>query len=302
MKKAFLVIGLLFFVNSSLPAQEAGNRVYGNRSFNSSSREPTTNSGSLASGVVAENFVNKYSIEASVLINLKADTCVAVFGVQQEAKTANESNEMVNRQIEGFIGDLKKLGIADADIFVDFITQNRIYDFKKQGADLIETLTGFETKKTVAVRYKNRDLFEKLVTTAADRQIFDLIKVDYLVTDLESVQNRLFEEAARIVDQKKAKYEGSFNVALKPIGLENEKYDALYPSDRYQSYQAYETGTATSSYRSDGVTIRQRKTATYYYEPVDDSKFDKVLTPKGIEPVIQVSLYLRMNYLTLPKE
>jgi hypothetical protein len=45
-------------------------------------------------------------------------------------------------------------------------------------------LTGFETKKTIALRYKDRALLEKLVAAAAQASIFDLIKVDYVINDL----------------------------------------------------------------------------------------------------------------------
>ena len=41
--------------------------------------------------------------------------------------------------------------------------------------------SGFETKKTIAVRYKNRSLLEKLLAAATQASIFDLIKVDYVI-------------------------------------------------------------------------------------------------------------------------
>lgn len=300
MKKSVLILVLLFFVNSICLAQEAGNRIYGNRGFNSSSSEPTTNTGNLGSSYPDNP---KYSIEASVLINVKAEIYVAVFGVQQEAKTASLSNDKVNKQIANFTRALSKLGISQNDLYVDFITQNRIYDFKKSGTDVVETFSGFETKKTVAVRYKDRKLFEKLVTTAADVNIFDLIKVDYIVSDFEKVQNQLFEEAVKIIRSKKTKYEQSFDLILIPLGLENKKYEAFYPSDRYEKYQAYESGQAYTSYRNS-QKILKRKSATFFYEPLKGNKFDKVLTPVGIEPLVQITIYLRMNYLTksAPKE
>ncbi len=294
MKKVFFIIVFLFFVNSFLFAQQSGNRIYGNRGFNTTIKKLSNNKGNLV-GEYPDNL--KYSIEASVLVNLKPDEFVAVFGVQQEAKTAQQSNTKVNGQIDKFKLALNKLGVKPDNVYVDFITQNRIYDFKPSGANVIETLAGFETKKTVAIRYKDSDLFEKLVTAAANEGIFDLIKVDYIVSDFESTQKRLFEEAVKIVKNKKEKYEKSFDLKLKPLGVENEKYQAFYPADRYEKYQAYESGQAYTSYRN-GQRIYKRKSATFFYEPLNASKFDKVLTPIGIEPLVQITIYIRMNYLT----
>lgn len=296
MRKAFLVFGLLFFVNVISFAQESGNRIYGNRGYyNQQQRQPPTNSGNLK-----DNY-NRYSVESSVLINLKPDAFVAVFGLAQEGATSQASNEKVNATFASFVRALNGIGISKNDIFVDFITQTRVYDYKTQAGaqgatNVIETFSGFETKKTIAVRYKSRDLFEKIVGLAADNSIFDLIKVDYVVSDFDSVRARMFEEAANVIKQKQEKYINLFEVKLTPIGLAMEKYDAFYPSERYQAYQAFETGGATRTYNSQGVQITQRKSSTFYYEPLDAGRFDKTLNPVGIEPTVQFTLYLRMDY------
>lgn len=66
MKKALLILGLLFFVNSVCSAQVAGNQISVNQGSTNNSRKPETNTGNLiGSGS------RYYSIESSVLINLK---------------------------------------------------------------------------------------------------------------------------------------------------------------------------------------------------------------------------------------
>src|SRR5262249_26885941 len=152
---------------------------------------------------------------------------------------------------------------------------------------------GFETKKTIAVRYRNRQLFEPIVSAAASSQIFDLVKVDYIVSDFEKVRNILFEEAVKVIKSKEARYVNSLGVRLAPIGLSNEKYDVAYPSEAYQRYQAYETGQA---YASPGNYLVQRKAFTFFYDPFDAGRFDVVLAPLDIEPAVQFTLYLRMQY------
>jgi uncharacterized protein YggE len=290
MKRLFLLIVMVVCVNQVL-AQEGGNRIYGNRGYyDQNRRQPQTNSGNLYGQGYG------YSIEASVLTNLKPDAFVAVFGFSAEADRSTVSNEKVNAQLSEFTKALSSLGIARDDIFVDFITQNRVYDFKAEGNQAVENLSGFETKKTIAVRYRSRDLFEKVLAAAAGFQIFDLIKVDYVVADFDAVRKRLFAEAVKVIKDKEMRYKNSLGVSLTPVGLANEKYDAFYPSETYQRYQAFETGDAYAISGSSSIKIVRRKSSTFYYEPFDGSRFDVVIDPLGVEPAVQFSLYLRMQY------
>jgi uncharacterized protein YggE len=287
MKRVFVCLFLLLTA-LTVCGQESGNRIYGNYGYyQQPKRQPQTNSGALGSNSTG------FAIEASVLTNLKPDAFVAVFGVNAEAPAAVDSNNKVNVKVGQLIQQLESLGINRSDVFVDFITQNRVYDYQVSSSKATENLTGFETKKTVAVRYKSRELFEPIVRAAASAQIFDLVKVDYIVSDFEKVRNTLFAEAVKIIKSKEARYVNSLGVSLVPIGLANEKYDVAYPSEAYQRYQAYETGQA---YSSSGNYQAQRKGFTFFYDPFDAGRFDVVLAPLGIEPAVQFSLYLRMQY------
>jgi uncharacterized protein YggE len=287
MKKAFLIAIALFFVNSICFSQESGNRIYG---YSQNRRAPITNTGNL---LVNGDFV----IEASVLLNLKPDSYVAVFGVAQEAQNADESNAKVNARIEDFLKNLSGLQITKNDIYVDFIVQNKIYDYQIKGDVAEQFLSGFETKKTVAVKYRNGESLEKILSAAAKAQIFDLIKVDYIVSDFDSAREKLFEEAAKIIKQKEARYKNSFGIAIKPISLTAEKYDAFYPAERYENYQASESSEARAvDYRNVRTTLTSRKSTTFYYAPLDANKFDRIINPTSIEPTVQFTLYLQFQY------
>ena len=194
MKKCVLLILSLFAVVTA-SGQESGNRIYGNNGYYQQKRHLQTNTGTLG------NSSEGYSIEASVLTNLKPDAFVVVFGVNDEGANAATSNEKVNARIANLIQRMKSLGIDSQDVFIDFISQNRVYDFTVSGTQATEKLTGFETKKTVAIRYKNRELFERIVSAAADSRIFDLIKVDYMVSDFDKVRAGLFEAAVKVLSK-----------------------------------------------------------------------------------------------------
>jgi predicted MPP superfamily phosphohydrolase len=120
MKKCFLLILSMFAVVTA-SGQEAGNRIYGNTGYYQQKRNSQVNTGMLG------NQNEGYSIEASVLTNLKPDAFVVVFGINDEGSNAATSNEKVNSKITNLTQRLKSLGIDSNDVFIDFITQNRVY-------------------------------------------------------------------------------------------------------------------------------------------------------------------------------
>lgn len=289
MKKVAIILVFMSCCLLSAAAQEAGNRNYnktGNRSV------PTT-------GNIGSN--GALNIEAYVLLNAAPDEFVAVFGVAQEGPTGAESNQKVNARIEQFLSAADKLGIPRNNTFVDFITQNRVYSFAPAGDGTIrESLTGFETKKTVAVRYKDRPVLEKLLAAAAQASIFDLIKVDYVVNDLGKIRKALFDEAVRTIKQKEETYVRSLGLAISRRALLQETYDTVYPGELYQTYTAYESGAVDSNYNSSARVIRERKSSTSYLEPLDRSAFDTVINASGIEPMVQCTLFMKVMYSLAP--
>ncbi len=280
---------IIFSLASSvvLPAQEAGNRAYGTQK-----RRPQASTGQLTANADAASRI--YFVEANVLMNVKADAYNAVFAVVQNGTTAAESNAKINTVIAAFSRDLAVLNVKPSDIFVDFITQNKVYDYTTAGTVITEKLSGFETKKNVVVRYTDRELLEKILSAATKNSIFDLIEVEYVVNDIPAIQSRLADEAVKIVKRKEASYGNSFGIKMTGTNVANEKYDTFYPADLYSNYQAYEAGRTSGDYNR--TVIEQRKTRTFFYEPLDASNFDSVINQMGIEPMVQFTLYMRMQY------
>lgn len=264
MKKALIVFSLLFFVNSICLAQVAGSQILNSRN-NARLREPDTGNGNLRT---SQN--RFYSIESSVLLNVKPDAFVAVFGFDRLGSTSENSNSQVNVVFNAFIKDLQALGISKQDIFVDFITQSTTV--------IDQTTRAFQTRKTISIKYKDRKLFEKLITIAANNSIFDLIKVKYVVDSNENIRAKLFEEAGKIIKSKHEKYKSTFGLTLIPKSLAIEKYDTFYPSERYVGSQK-----------------------TFFYNPVDSKNFDRTINPINIEPMVQYTIYLKMDYDTQDK-
>jgi uncharacterized protein YggE len=240
-------------------------------------------------------------VEASVLMNVKADEYVAVFGVSEEAPTVAECGKKVDATIKEFTDALKALGVAADDLFVDFIAQNRIYGFEVAGDIAREKLVGFELKKNVSIRYRDRDKVDAFVQAAARSRIYDLIKVDYVVKDLEKVQARLMDEAARVVKEKSARYDKLLGVKLRPPGqVIAERPSTYYPTRMYDTYTAFEAETIGYAERQKLNVQSARKSRTFYYNALDGDGFDAVVDPVVLEPVVQFTLYLKVKYEVEP--
>lgn len=239
-------------------------------------------------------------VDASVLMNVKADQFVAVFGLLQECATVAECNQKMDATMAGFKAGLKGLGIGDADIYVDFASQNKIYGYELAANRAIEKLVGFELKKNVAVHYRDRDMLDRLTVLASQSKIYDLIKVDYVVSDTAAVQGRLMDEAAKVIEAKTARYQRLMGIRLRPPAqVYAERPSIYYPTEMYDSYSAYESEDIEQDedQLKQKYTIKNaRKSRTFFFNPLDADGFDAVINPVVIEPVVQFTLYLKVKY------
>ena len=239
-------------------------------------------------------------VEASVLMNVKADEYVAVFGLLQECVTVAECNQKMDATVAEFRAGLKRLGVGDADTYVDFASQNKIYGFEMAANVAREKLVGFELKKNIAVHYRDRDMLDRLTVLASQSKIYDLIKVDYVVRDTAAVQARLMEEAAKVVERKAARYQLLLGVRLRPPAqVYAERPSTYYPTEMYDSYTAFESEEVSEGSIRQRYTVQNaRKSRTFFFNPLDADGFDSVVNPVVIEPVVQFTLYLKVRYET----
>lgn len=237
-------------------------------------------------------------IEASVLMNVKADEYVAVFGVMQEGATVAECNQKMDATVKEFVAQVKKLGIGGDAVFVDFVAQNKIYGYTLSGDVAKEQLTGFELKKNVIVRFQDKALLDRLLVLAAQSKIYDLVKVDYVVKDTPGIQSKALEAATQVVKRKAAQYEKLLGITLlPPAQVYAEKPSIYYPSEMYNSYTASESENINTGYDKQKYTVQQaRKSRTFYYDALNANGFDAVINPVVVEPVVQFTEYLKVKY------
>jgi len=122
-------------------------------------------------------FLNNNEVEISInaLSNQKAESYTAIFSMLQVGKTADETNTLLNSRLDGFLADLKTLGIPAADIYVDMVNflPKYEYDVSKKlfsKKTYTEIPKGFELQKNIHIRYTTPALLDRILAAALRRR------------------------------------------------------------------------------------------------------------------------------------
>lgn len=292
--KLFSLCFLFLFASSIIIAQHAGNAIYG-ASNNTYYTKNTRHSNQIQTA-------KKFLISSNVLLLAKADRYVAVFGLIQEGKNIEECNDLIEKRMANFIQALKDLGIKKEAIFIDAITQGRIYSYALNEQENVakESLKGFEIKKNIIISYTQNSLLDNIMTAAAKEAIYDLIKVDYIVDDPDKMYETLYQEALKVIEEKKAIY---LELSEKehfgyPEIIKFEK-GMIQPVEAYRSYTAHESNQVSiegSTRYNNLKKVAARRIATHYFEAAPSANFDKVLNKDSLEPCVQFVLHLELRY------
>ena len=272
--------------------QVAGNQVYNNHH----------NYGNSVSAQKASVYTTDSTmvITTKILMNKVADYYLLTIGAHQEAKELNLCNQKINERIQKIIDGLKEIEIGSEDVYIDFITQTKIYDHEITSNETKQYENGFEIKKNVIIRMKSLDKLDSIISLCAAQKIYDIVNVEYINTNLNDTYNEMFDEAILLIESRKRRYlkVGSY----KPTGIKrlvSDNFFSLYPKSQYKQYEAYESSNVSihnRNYSHEYIAKEARKHKTFYYDGAPISGFDKVINPTSPEVGIQYVLTISMVY------
>ncbi|MBP1165351.1 uncharacterized protein YggE [Chryseobacterium sp. PvR013] len=297
MKKQTSVFFLIMTSFLSLSkAQVGGNQIY---------RDKNNNDYSALKNLPDFNNANSYFtndstlvVNVKVLMNKTADRYKLTLGLNEEAATPKIAIENINRRINGFIKRISSMGIRNEDIFVDFISQTKIYDYdiNKDTQVTTQKIDGFETKKNIIITVNKHSMIEKLISEASDFQIYDVIKVDYISNDIDKIQEDLLKEAYAVFDKKKDNYFKLFKKETIGSPTATSGFTYTFPKNQYQNYAAFESANVTYGYDTRYIKKEERKSKTFYYDGTDYTGFNKVINNSDPEVGIQYIMNLSVKY------
>ena len=292
--KLKLIIALLLLNVLSVSAQISGNQVYGKNNYNGNNY----NQESLPNNSKVSINDNVLSVSVKILLNKKADGFVMTLGLNEEDETVAGCSKKITARITGFIEKMKSLGVKKENVYIDFISQTKIYDFEVNGMNSEQIEKGFEIKKNIIITTSNVNSLEKLIALASDFEIHDVIKVDYFNSDTNAIHNALFDEALVLAEAKKIRYMKSFGKRIVGTPNATEEFATVFPETQYKTYQAFETAEIQTNYNNRSPYLKKiaRKNKTFYYDGISSAGFDKVINPNQTEVGIQYVLTLTMTY------
>jgi uncharacterized protein YggE len=251
------------------------------------------------------------TLTVSGLLNAKADTFVAFFHITQVGETAEKTDSLMNVRIDRFKTSLRRIRRDTLSVFTDMISFVPKYDirvFKRIFSKTYnEVPDGFELQKNVTVRYRNAADLNMIVTAAAQAEIYDLVKVDYFLSDVKKQYDQL---RARCQEALKAqiKYFEGLGVRLDTVRKNlDEDFVTVLPQTRYGSYVAVSRPSLNAAKKIDITSTEKDKfysvdpSPSRYYQAVPYSNYDVVINPVVNEPVVQLTYQVSVKYF-LPAE
>jgi uncharacterized protein YggE len=307
MKKCFFLISIGLCLFNLLDAQVMGNYAEQKKQsneFNSNNLNSNANLNAQYRSVPRNAKLqddNSIEITINTLSNQRASSYTAVFTMLQVAKTADETNTQLNNRLNNFINDLKNLGIPETDVYVDMVNFLPKYEFdvsKKifSKKTLTEIPKGFELQKNIHIRYSKPSVLDQIVTAAAKQEIYDIVKVDYFVKEQQQVYQELRTLSFDYLQNIKESY-AQMGIHLdSAYVITAENAWVAYPTNRYESYQAFSTQSLDASEKNNSVIQAADKPTLRFYNAVAANDYDIVVNPEILEPAVQFSYNLAVRF------
>jgi len=196
-------------------------------------------------------------------------------------------------------------GIPAKDFVIDVISFVPVYETvverKLFSKKYNEVPKGFELQQNLHIKFNKVEQFESILSACANNEIYNLVKVDYFINDIQAVYKRLRVEILKILKDKQQFHSD--------LGFDLKDYKPLiadmeychFPKEFYKNYQAYNSISLEAIKKNKGV-ITAKKQTSYYYDPISFKDYDMVINPSIVEPVVQIGMEIKLQYHPKPKE
>ena len=307
MKYSIYIILLLYF--SNLNAQIKGNAT-------TISRQNVIRAESLGNANTYGNNLNTFrqqtlvpnpviTINVKALNNIVADSYTAVFNLVQIGETAEDTNKLMNERVNRLKSTLTTHGILSNDFIIDVISFVPVYETVVEKKLFSKTYTevpkGFELQQNLHIKFTKVNQFEKILAACAKNEIYNLVKVDYFINNIEAIYSNLRAEILKTLKDKKQFYSDlGFDLTNYNPTIADIKY-CHFPREFYKNYQAFNSISLEAIKKPKGV-LKAKKQTSYYYDPLSFKDYDIVINPSIVEPVIQIGMEIKLQYREKPKE
>jgi uncharacterized protein YggE len=287
-----LSILTLVFLASQLSAQVAGNLIY-----NQSNRWQQQNQAYVNPHQAVNP--NMVSFKINAMYNVEAASYLAIFHLTQLGNSAREADSLMSEKLDSFKADVMEIGVSEEDYVLDMLSMVPVYEVEVTkrlfSKSFTEVPRGFEIQKNVHIRFTDPRQLDKIVTAAAIHEIYDLVKVDYMVKNIEEIYDKLRDRATAQIQKKIEQYKKlGVNLEDEWRGIA-ESQNVIFPLERYQTYRAF--GSVAFERELSNEKLKEaRKPTTKFYNRISYKNYDIVIEPDMVEPVVQFTYSIELQY------
>lgn len=288
----------IFLLPLSMSAQAMGNATANYNNYGNNAPAQNNKKQNLAVQIGG----NTTTLNAEILYNARPTGYLAIFAILQEGERLEQLDKDMNTRIETFKKGLQAIGIAESQIFSDFISLVPKYEMqiekKKFSKTANEVPLGFQLKKNIHVSFTDGRMIDKIVSAAAAAEIYDLAKIEVNINDMKAVLSECRTKCTEMLKEK-AKTMTDIGLKLYPLSI-GENFETYYPTELYETY----TACVTDFSQMNGNGIKTGKTSvkyadknrTVFYNRVAYDQFDLVINPEFSEPPIQIHFKMSAYY------
>ncbi|WP_299110599.1 SIMPL domain-containing protein [uncultured Winogradskyella sp.] len=248
---------------------------------------------------------NVLTIDVKALQNVSATTYTAMFNISQIGPTAEKTNALMKQRIDSIKMRLNAKGITQKNFAIDVISFVPVYEVEVTKKLFSKTYTevpkGFELQQNIHIQFTKTNQFESILEACAKSEVYNLVKVDYFIENIQTVYKNLQGELLKLIVDKKAYYSIlGFDLSQYNVTIADDKY-CYFPKDFYQSYQAYNSVSFDALKKGKAINSVKKQTS-YYYQPLTYERYDLVINPSILEPVVQMGMNIKLVLTPKPKE
>lgn len=300
--KKIVLLFIVFLSSHMVFGQAAGNINYGKRvpidAKHNGYKIPKTN--------LSPSFQTPQNMTFTIkgLYNCKADSYLAIFTITQAAKTQSEVNTIIKEKVDAIKAQLGSLD-EEVEMFVDMISFIPLYEvvsekklFSKRTYN--EIPKGFELKKNIHFKFYNQAILNFLVSICSEQEIYDLVRVDYVVDNMETKKQEMLNKASIELNKKINRYKTLLKTDFaKTDRMIAEDFEIHYPVEQYDQYQVY----CSNSLNFNAVKVNNaNKSTSSFYNPKLNKDYDFVMNPAIIEPLVQIEYVLKIRLTPKPEK
>jgi len=247
---------------------------------------------------------NVLTIDVKALQNVSATTYTAIFNLSQIGPTAEATSTLMKERIDNIKKRLGSIGITEKSFAIDVISFVPVYEVEVTKKLFSKTYTevpkGFELQQNIHIQFTKTSQFESILEACAKSEVYNLVKVDYFIENIQEIYKNLQDQLLKLIEAKKSYYNTlGFNLSEYDIKIADDKY-CYFPKDFYQSYQAYNSVSFDALKKGKEITSAKKQTS-YYYQPLTYERYDIVINPSILEPVVQIGMNIKLVFTPKPK-